>query len=77
MVREVKEKSLSESKLPLSGGLDASDGLVSAVILQITVINTQASGTGQMCRPVNYMLHECEHGLRNTTWFSLLTGLIE
>lgn len=60
MVREGKKTSQSESKLPQSGGLDASDGLASAVILQITVINTQASGTGQMCRSVNYMLRECE-----------------
>ncbi len=52
MVREVKEKKLSEiereSELLGRGGSCASDGVVYSIILQITVINTQATGSGQM-----------------------------
>lgn len=59
MVREVKRRNWRESKLRGSEGSYASDGVVCSIILPITVINTQATGSGQMCCPMNYMLREC------------------
>lgn len=58
LVREVTAKIWRESKMPGRGGSCASDGVLSSIILQITVISTQASGSGQMSNVLSRELHD-------------------
>lgn len=62
MVREVKAKKPRESKLRGREVSYASDGVVSSIILQITVINTRATGSSQMSNVLSPELHVlCYH----------------